>query len=106
MLGLKNAAAGGDLRVIHLLFWAGLWERVDVETMVWVIHNAGPDAERKREIFMKMLILWTEKHELTHHEKSIMQRALAEVKENATPEHNAESIDFFQASSELLKFYS
>jgi hypothetical protein len=43
LLGLKNAIMAGDLRVIHLLEWAGLYGKPDVEFLIWAAHNAGGD---------------------------------------------------------------
>jgi hypothetical protein len=41
--GLKTAITTGNIRAIHLLGWAGLIEKLDVETVTWTFRNAGGD---------------------------------------------------------------
>jgi len=41
--GLKTAISVGDIRAIHLLEWAGLLEKLDVDTITWAFRNAGGD---------------------------------------------------------------
>ena len=90
MLGLKKAVIDGELRVIHLLFWAGLHESVDIETIVWVIHNAGGN---KVTVAMLVISLWLERHTIDLHEQSLLEMALAEVKEKGLAESDMEKVD-------------
>jgi len=42
-MGLKNAIIAGDTRVIHLLAWAGLISKLDIDTFLWAFRNSGGD---------------------------------------------------------------
>jgi hypothetical protein len=42
-MGLKNATVAGDTRVIHLLAWAGLISKLDIDTLLWAFRNSGGD---------------------------------------------------------------
>ncbi|KAE8440571.1 hypothetical protein EG329_007229 [Mollisiaceae sp. DMI_Dod_QoI] len=41
--GLKKAIIFGDVRAIHLLVWAGMLEKLDVDLLIWAFRNAGGD---------------------------------------------------------------
>ena len=43
MIGLKNAIVAGDIRVIHLLAWAGLITKLNIDTLIWAFRNSGGD---------------------------------------------------------------
>lgn len=96
MIGLRTAVIDGDLRVINLLFWAGLWERVDVEMMIWVLHNARGSGRERHLVVVEVLVLWLEKHEMDLHEQSLMEKALEEFKEQHVGEWDHDTIDFVQ----------
>jgi uncharacterized protein with HEPN domain len=42
-MGLRNAIVAGDTRVIHLLEWAGLISKFDIDTLLWAFRNSGGD---------------------------------------------------------------
>ena len=43
LLGLKKAISEGNIRVMHLLMWAGLHDHSHDIDLTWSIHNAGGD---------------------------------------------------------------
>lgn len=94
MLGLKTAVTEGELRVIHLLFWAGLSDRVGIETVVWVIHNA---AQNRFKVVEEVMKLWVEKHDIDVHEGSLLEEACQEVKEKAVAESDKEGLALLEA---------
>jgi hypothetical protein len=94
MLGLRTAVLEGDLRVIHLLCWAGLRERVDVETVIWVIKNAG---KNKTKVATDMMSMWLEVHDMGARERSLIDTAVAEIKDRAIAESDDETIAYVNA---------
>ena len=94
MIGLRTAVVEGDLRVIHLLYWAGLKERVDVETVIWVIQNAVKDQKKVAEVIMSM---WLEAHDMNARERSLIDTAVAEIKDKAIAESDDETIAYVDA---------
>lgn len=52
LIGFKDAIAAGDLRVMHLLVWAGLREKVDLELVIEALPLAGGD----KFVVMKTLL--------------------------------------------------
>jgi hypothetical protein len=97
MLGLQTAVTEGDLRVIHLLHWAGLWERVDIETLVWAIKNASKD---RLNVLDEITRLWFEKHAMEIQEQFPIDKALAEMQDHAVAESDEETLSFVKAVKE------
>jgi hypothetical protein len=91
MLGFKTAVLEGELRVIHLLFWAGLWERVDVHTIVWVLHNTG---RNRLNVALEVLRLWIEKRSTNLQDQLLLEMILNEFKEKVTAELDERMITF------------
>jgi len=43
MDGLRSAVSAGELRVVHLLLWAGLFKKLSIDTIIWSFRTAGGD---------------------------------------------------------------
>ena len=96
MLGLQTAVAEGDLRVIHLLHWAGLWERVDIETVVWVVKNASKD---RLNVLNEITTLWFDNHATEIQELFPIEKALAEMRDQGVIESDEETLAFAKTVS-------
>lgn len=100
-LGLKTAIATGDLRIIHLLQWAGISERFDREWLIWAIQNASGD----RLIVMKSLLFHCKLSQLDGYKfQTAMQkfRDRAErVSDQATVEFITE-LDTYRAANDFI----
>lgn len=99
MLGLKTAVVSGDLRIIYLLFWAGLRERFDVETLIWVVQNTKNRVQVIEEIFN----IWAKLHEMDNRELSLIGKAMAEIKYQAVIESDKAALAFVEAISRLFE---
>jgi len=97
MLGLRSAVGEGDLRLIHLLFWAGLTERVDIETVIWVIRNAGTN---RIQVVEGIVWMFAESHSMNLLEMSLIEKTLAEIKDQAVVDSDEETMAFVQAIGE------
>jgi hypothetical protein len=99
MLGLKTAVAEGDLRVIHLLNWAGLWERVDIEAMVWAIKNAGTN---RLNVVDEVFYMWIYNHSMDLSEQSMIGKVLAEIRDQAVVKSDEETVAFVEEAKDIL----
>jgi hypothetical protein len=90
--GLKTAICGGDVRAIHLLEWAGLIEKLDIDTLTWALHNAGGN---KLAVINQLLRLgFTALWDLDARQ---LGRALADIRDEAVAESDQEKLDFVKA---------
>ena len=90
--GLKTAISAGDVRAIHLLEWAGLIEKLDIDTMIWALHNAGGN---KLAVINQLLRLgFTALWDL---DARRLGRALADIRDEAVAESDQEKLDFVKA---------
>ena len=87
MLGFKTALTEGNLRAIHLLFWAGLWDSVGVEEMLWVVQNAGRD---RFNVTMEAIYLWCG----AHRDRREFEEISAELRGWAEADSDSETADY------------
>lgn len=87
LLGLKKAISVGDNRVIYLLIWAGLREKLDGDILNWAVRNVGGD----KAAVIKLLL---SKINLSDAEEYNFQKALAEIKGKAEQESDQEQLAF------------
>ena len=83
LLGLRTAISGGDLRAIHLLLWAGLREKLDVETVIWAVRNAGGNRVNVAEDLMTPWLIYCI---VPIRDLMKFSRALSEIKDQAEVE--------------------
>ena len=88
-MGLKNAIAAGDTRVIHLLEWAGLIGKLDPDTLLWAFRNAGGD---KIAIVNQLLRIGFTA--MSNKDTTIVQKGLAEMRDEAEQEGDDEKREF------------
>jgi hypothetical protein len=85
---MKNAITVGDLRVIHLLLWVGLAEKIDLELVIHAISNAGGDKFAVLETLLHFL------KGLTHKEANNFWRATDKFRIRAELQGNEDDIAF------------
>jgi len=103
--GLKNAVAIGDTRVIHLLEWYGLIEKLDIETLLWSIRNAGGDRIATVNQLLR-LGFSNISSELRNARK--IQRLLSDMEDEGKQDGDAEKLDFvnqLKTSQTLSELY-
>jgi hypothetical protein len=88
--GLKTAITRGDIRAIHLLEWAGLIEKLDIETLTWTFRNAGGDKIATVNQVMRLANFRSEK------DSRRIQRELADMRDEAEREGDQTKFDFVQ----------
>jgi hypothetical protein len=91
-MGLKNAIAAGDTRVIHLLEWAGLISKLDIDTLLWAFRNSGGDKIATVNQLLRIgssMGTWNEDTNLTR-----VQKELGEMRDEAEYEGDDEKRGF------------
>ena len=91
------------MRAVHLLFWAGLGERVDIETVIWVIQNAK---RNRLHLVMELLKLWMLEHHNDDHDKSLMRKTSAEIRDHVGIMPGEDSVVFVKQVSKALLVYA
>lgn len=93
----------GDIRAIHLLQWAGLSEKLDMETLIWALKYSG--GNRVAVINQLLRIGFVV---LSDPDARTLGRALSELRDNAIEERDREKLEFFEAirDSQTLKYLS
>jgi hypothetical protein len=87
--GLKTAITRGDIRAIHLLEWAGLIEKFDIETLTWAFRNAGGDKiATVNQILRLGFAIDADRH------CRIINRELADIRHEAEVKGDQATIDF------------
>ena len=90
--GLNNAISTGDRRAIHLLVWAGLRERLDIDILIWALRNAGGD---KYAVIKQLLVFLSScTSGFSHRETNKLFRELAEIRGEAEKERSSENLAF------------
>jgi hypothetical protein len=103
--GLKNAIGIGDTRAIHLLEWYGLIEKLDIETLLWSIRNAGGDRIATVNQLLR-LGFSNISSELRNARK--IQRLLSDMEDEGKQDGDAEKLDFvnqLKTSQTLSELY-
>jgi hypothetical protein len=90
--GLRTAISTGDTRAIHLLHWAGLIEKLDTDTLIWALKNAGGG---KQAVINHILRLGF--NILSDPDARKLGRALADLRDEAVEESDQEKLEFVKA---------
>ena len=86
-IGLRNAISAGDVRVIHLLLWAGLIEKLDLDTITYTFRLAGGN---KLQVVDQILLHgWWHSPEIPHE--------IEKIKDEAQRGNDQEKLEFIEA---------
>ena len=89
-MGLRTAIIVGDIRAIHLLHWAGLIEKLDMDTLVWALRNAGGD---KQAVINHLLRIGFSI--LSDPDARKLGRTLSHLRDEAVEEDDEDKLQFF-----------
>jgi len=87
--GLKIAITVGDVRAIHLLLWAGLLEKLDVEILTWAFRNAGGDRIATVNQILRFGLVY-----ICEKDFQKIQRALTDMQDEAEQEGDKAKFEF------------
>lgn len=92
MTGLRTAILEGDIRAIHLLQWAGLDKRLDMDVMIWAIENAQ---DNKIAVVNQLLRIGFSV--ISDSEARVLGRALSWLRDEAVQEKDEAKLEFFNS---------
>ncbi len=87
--GLRTAISSGDIRAIHLLEWVGLLEKLNVDTLLWALRNAGGDKLATVNHILRLGFTV-----MSDRDGRRVQKELAELRDEAEQEGDQEKFDF------------
>jgi hypothetical protein len=87
MSGLQTAILEGNIPAVHLLHWAGLIKKLDINTLIFALRNSGGD---KLPVVNHILRLGF--NILSDPDARKLGRALAELRDEAVHESDQEKL--------------
>jgi hypothetical protein len=81
----------GNIRAIHLLQWAGLFQRLDMDMLIWAIQNAGG-----HKVAVVNHLLRIGFSILSDPDARKLGRALSSLRDDAIAEDDQEKLDYFR----------
>lgn len=90
--GLKTAISTGNTSAIHLLEWYGLFDKLDIDTLLWTFRNAGGDKIATVNQILRIGNFSYISTKLKDLRK--MQRELSDMEDEAQQEGDGAKLDF------------
>ena len=81
----------GDIRAVHLLHWAGMQGRLEMDTVVWALRNAGGN---KKAVITHLLRLGFAV--MSDPDARKLGRALSNMRDEAMQQDDEETMELFQ----------
>ena len=96
-IGLRNAISAGDVRVMHLLLWAGLEEHIDEHTIIYALRHAGGN-----KVQVVNLILMQASRRPTKQIIYAIPQEIEEIKDEGRRENDQEKLDFIDVVTKSI----
>lgn len=82
----------GHIRAIHLLHWAGMLDRLEIDNVIWALQHAGGN---RTAVVTHLLRLGFEV--MSDPDARKLGRALSNLRDEAVSEDDEEKMNFFQS---------